>query len=211
MQCSEDFTKKFFVLKKQVRTATLQARDALAEADRREKSDRILNRLSAMPVARDARSWFIYVSFASEVETRGLIRRLLAEGKNVCVPLVDRSSKVMMPSRITSFEHDLAPGCFGIPEPVPGHRHPVKNSEIDIVIVPGAAFSEDGFRIGYGGGYYDRFLKNCPAVTIGIAFDMQVVEQVPHDAERDMPVKYIVTENRVILPVRSGNDQSCRR
>jgi 5-formyltetrahydrofolate cyclo-ligase len=87
----------------------------------------------------------------------------------------------------------------------------VEIKTIDVVIVPGAAFSEDGYRIGYGGGYYDRFLKDCRAPAVGFAFAMQVFEHVPHDSERDMPVEYIVTENRVILPVRSGNDQSCRR
>jgi 5-formyltetrahydrofolate cyclo-ligase len=67
-----------------------------------------------------------------------------------------------------------------------------------VVIAPGAAFATDGFRIGYGGGYYDRFLKNCPAVTIGLAFDMQVVDRVPHDVQRDVPLDYIVTEKRLI-------------
>ncbi len=147
---------------------------------------------------------FVYVSFASEVETHSLIRMLLEEGKHVSVPCIDRPSKIMAASRIKSMEHDLAPGCFGILEPVQGCLHPVEANTIDVVIVPGAAFATDGFRIGYGGGYYDRFLKNCPAVTIGIAFDMQVVEQVPHDARWDVPLDYIITECRIIQPSPVG-------
>jgi 5-formyltetrahydrofolate cyclo-ligase len=205
------YTTKLFELKKQFRASALRSRDALAEADRSKKSRLIMERLSGMPAAGDARTWFVYVSFASEVDTRGLIRRLLAEGKAVCVPSVDRASKVMTPSRIASLERDLAPGCFGIPEPAPGCLHPVKKSEIDIVIVPGAAFSTDGFRIGYGGGYYDRFLKDCPAASIGLAFEIQVFGRVPHDVQRDMPVGCIVTENRIIRSGSAWNDQSCRR
>ena len=195
MEKKEDYLAKFFELKKQFRASALRVRDALAETDRREKSLLIMDRLSGMPVVQEARSWFVYVSFSSEVGTHGLIRNLLAAGKYVCVPAVDMSSKVMTPSRIASLEHDLAPGCFGILEPAPGCLHPVEIKTIDVVIVPGAAFFEDGFRIGYGGGYYDRFLKNCPAVTIGLAFDMQVVEQVPHDARWDVPLDYVVTDN----------------
>ncbi|MCX5899379.1 MAG: 5-formyltetrahydrofolate cyclo-ligase [Proteobacteria bacterium] len=163
-----------------------------------QNSSLITDRLYRMSRVQDACSWFVYVSFLSEVETYSLLRMLLADGRQVSVPCVDRSSLVMSASRLTSIEHDLAPGCFGIPEPAAGCLRPVGSRTIDVVIVPGAAFAVDGFRLGYGGGYYDRFLKNCPAVTIGLAFDMQVVDRVPHDVQRDVPLDYIVTEKRLI-------------
>jgi len=196
-----DYPAKLFELKKNFRTAALRARDALSQQQRKLKSSLIQDRVYSMPVVQAVSSFFIYVSFASEVETHSLIRLLLGEGKHVSVPLVDRASKHMTASLIKSIEHDLAPGCFGILEPAPGCLCPVKAKTIDVVIVPGVAFTTDGFRIGYGGGYYDRFLKNCPAVTIGIAFDMQVVEQIPYDARWDVPLDYVVTESRIQQPI----------
>jgi len=197
-----DSPAKLFELKKNCRTAALHARDALSEQQRKLKSSLIQDRVYSIPVVQESRSFFIYVSFASEVETHGLIRLLLEEGKHVSVPLVDRASKHMTASLIESIEHDLAPGCFGILEPAPGCIRPVEEKTIDVVIVPGAAFTIDGFRIGYGGGYYDRFLKKCPAVSIGIAFDMQVVDQIPHDVRWDVPIDHVVTESRIMQQTR---------
>ena len=207
-----DYPAKLFELKKNFRTAALRARDALSQQQRKLKSSLIQDRVYSMPVVQAVSSFFIYVSFASEVETHSLIRLLLGEGKHVSVPLVDRASKHMTASLIKSIEHDLAPGCFGILEPAPGCLCPVKAKTIDVVIVPGVAFTTDGFRIGYGGGYYDRFLKNCPAVTIGIAFDMQVVEQIPYDARWDVPLDYVVTESRIIqsIPAVTGGTNCSR-
>jgi 5-formyltetrahydrofolate cyclo-ligase len=196
-----DYPPKLFELKKNFRTAALRARDALSEQQRKLKSSIIQDRVYSMPVVQAASSFFIYVSFASEVETHSLIRLLLGEGKHVSVPRVDRASKHMTASLIKSIEHDLTPGCFGILEPAPGCLRAVKAKSIDVVIVPGVAFTTDGFRIGYGGGYYDRFLKKCPAVSIGIAFDTQVVDHIPCDVQWDIPLDYVVTESRVIQPI----------
>jgi 5-formyltetrahydrofolate cyclo-ligase len=204
MKKKDEYPAALIEEKKMFRSAALRARDALSEQQRRQNSSLITDRLYRMSSVQDACSWFVYVSFLSEVETYSLLRMLLAEGKHVCVPCVDRSSLVMSASRLTSIEHDLAPGCFGIPEPAAGCLRPVESRTIDVVIVPGAAFAVDGFRLGYGGGYYDRFLKNCPAVTIGLAFDMQVVDRVPHDAQRDVPLDYIVTEKRLIHCASAG-------
>ncbi len=121
-----DYPAKLFELKKNFRTAALRARDALSEQQRKQKSSLIHGSVYSMPVVQEATSFFIYVSFASEVETHGLIRILLAEGKCVSVPCVDMASKFMTASRIKSMEHDLAPGCFGILEPAPGCLHPVE-------------------------------------------------------------------------------------
>jgi 5-formyltetrahydrofolate cyclo-ligase len=205
MEKKEDYPAKLFELKKNFRTAALRARDALSEQQRKLKSSLIMDRLYSMPVVQEAFLFFVYVSFSSEVDTHGLIRMLLAEGKNVSVPCIERSSKIMRASRIKSMEDDLAPGCYGILEPAPGCLNPVENRTIDVVIVPGAAFTPDGFRIGYGGGFYDRFLKNCPAVTVGIAFDLQVFDKIPFDVQWDVPLDYVVTESSIIQPPRTGN------
>ena len=187
-----------FEQKKAFRSAALAARDLLSAEQRKQKSSLIAERLCGLRAVMDACSLFVYVSFQSEVDTRSLIERLLAEGKQVSVPSIDKSTKTMSASLVTSLEHDLEPGYFGILEPAAGRLQSVESSAIDVVIVPGAAFAIDGFRIGFGGGYYDRFLKKCPAVTIGLAFDVQVVGHVPHVKLWDVPLDYIVTETRLI-------------
>jgi 5-formyltetrahydrofolate cyclo-ligase len=206
MKNKDDYPTALLAEKKIFRRAALRARDALSEQQRRQKSSLIMERMYRLPLVKDACSWFVYVSFSSEVETHSLLSTLLADGKHVSVPCVDRSSHMMSASRLTSIEHDLAPGGFGILEPAVGCLRPVESSTIDVVIVPGSAFSVDGFRLGYGGGYYDRFLKNCPAVTIGLAFDMQVVGRVPHDQQHDVPLDYIVTEKRLIDCTSAARD-----
>jgi 5-formyltetrahydrofolate cyclo-ligase len=198
MKKNDLYPAALFEQKKAFRSAALAARDILSAEQRKQKSSLIAERLCGLRAVKDACSWFVYVSFQREVETRSLIGRLLAEGKQVSVPSIDESTKTMSASLVTSMEHDLEPGCYGILEPAAGRLQPVESSTIDVVIVPGAAFSIDGFRIGYGGGYYDRFLKNCSAVTIGLAFDMQVVGHVPHEKRWDVPLDFIVTEARLI-------------
>ena len=184
--------------KKEFRRAALSARDLLSAPQRSEKSSLITERLCMMSAVKDACSWFVYVSFRSEVETHRLIQRLLAAGKRVSVPCIDRASNTMSASLVTSMEHDLAPGYCGVLEPAAGRQQPVNPSTIDVVIAPGAAFAADGLRIGYGGGYYDRYLKKCPALSIGLAFDVQIVDLVPHDEQWDQPLDYVITETRLI-------------
>ena len=179
MKTTDPYIKDLFKQKKAFRSAALSARDLLSVEQRRQKSSLITGRLCMMRAVKDACSLFVYVSFRSEVETSSLIELLLAEGKRVSVPFIDPSTKTMSASLVTSMAHDLVPGSLGILEPAAGRLHPVASSTLDVVIAPGAAFATDGFRIGYGGGYYDRFLKKCPALTIGLAFDMQVVDRVP--------------------------------
>ncbi len=198
MKKNDLYPSSLFEQKKAFRIAALSSRDLISEEQRKQKSILITGRLCGMSAVKDACLWFVYVSFRSEVETRSLIELLLAEGKHVSVPSIDRSTKTMSASLVTSMESDLVPGSLGILEPAAGRLKPVESSAIDVVIAPGAVFAIDGFRIGYGGGCYDRFLRKCPAVTIGLAFDMQVVGHVPHDERWDAPLDYIVTETRLI-------------
>ncbi len=184
--------------KKLLRVKAIRARDEVPAEQRREMSRRIIERLCSQPGIRDLKSWFVYVSFRSEVETHGLIRRLLAEGKKVTVPRIDEALKLMVPVRIRDLDVDLAPGSMGIREPKPDCLDQVDGGDIDVVIAPGAAFAPDGNRIGYGGGYYDRFLEGFQAASIGLGFDSQLFGRVPHDASRDIPLGCITTESRFI-------------
>jgi 5-formyltetrahydrofolate cyclo-ligase len=142
---------------------------------------------------------FIYVNFRSEVETLELIRRSLGQGMRVAVPLVDASAVRMIPLLIKDPEHDLVPGYYNIPEPDPGRCKRVESSEIDAAVIPGSVFDIQGGRLGYGGGYYDRFLVNdAPqAKRIGLAFELQVVDKVPVEPH-DQPLDILITEKRIV-------------
>lgn len=157
-----------------------------------------MENLCSLPDFRDADVVFLYVSFRSEVETIPLIEHCLRMGKQVVVPLVAEKSQ-LLPYRIVSKEHDLAPGAFGILEPVADRCQLVDPRTLQVVLVPGSVFDEHGGRFGYGGGYYDRFLVDMApqARRIGLAFDLQVVGAIPL-APHDQQLDALVTESRVL-------------
>jgi len=181
-----------------LRTNILAARDGLPAEARHQKSRIITERLLALPEFAGARSVFAYVSFRSEVETRDLIAHCLHKGVVVSVPLTLPAEHRLRPYAITDPSRDLAPGYCGIPEPL--QTLPlVDPASIEMVVVPGSVFDARGGRLGYGGGYYDRFLQGAApqALRIGLAFDLQVVTAVPlksHDQQLD----YLITETRTI-------------
>ena len=134
-----------------------------------------------------------FVSFGSEIDTLPMIRRALAEGKRVAAPRADPEKRALTACEIRDPEKDLAPGAHGIREPK-AHRPPVDPEDIDVVIVPAAVWGEDGYRLGYGGGYYDRFLGRLTgARRVGLGLETQVVPRVPH-GPYDLPVEMLVTE-----------------
>ncbi len=136
-----------------------------------------------------------FASFQSEVDTHHMIRRALAEGKRVILPRVNGRELELF--EISSFDRDISPGAWGIPEPSgPGARRAAMR-DIGIIVVPGAAFDERGNRIGYGAGFYDKLLSSYQGMTVAVAFDLQVLHDVPADPH-DVPVKKIVTEKRII-------------
>ena len=152
---------------------------------------------------------FIYVNFRSELETLELINRCLSQGKRVAVPLVDASTVSMIPLLIKDPAKDLVPGYYDIPEPDPQQSLRVAALEIDAAVIPGSVFDIHGGRLGYGGGYYDRFLVNdAPqAKRIGLAFEMQVVEDVPvqpHDQALDI----LITEKRIVNTTHKTEESS---
>ncbi len=138
-----------------------------------------------------------FASFRSEVETGPMIRRALASGKRIILPKV--AGKELFLFEIRDFDKDVSSGAWGISEPRGTAR--VRLDDIDIIIVPGAAFDRQGNRIGYGAGFYDRLLAEFKKPTIAIAFEEQIVPALPADPH-DVPMKKIVTEKRVIEAVR---------
>ena len=121
------------------------------EADRKKKSLTIKKKLFALPEFSEANVIMLYVSTEHEVDTRDMIDDALAAGKTVAVPYVIGKEKGMIPSAIKDRKKDLSEGPYGIYQPPEGSLAPVSGSEIDLVVVPGVAFTEEGTRLGRGG------------------------------------------------------------
>jgi len=183
--------------KKEIRKKAKEFRDSVRPEKIRILSGIIQDRVCSHPWFIDSKTVFTYVSMGNEAITKDIIDNAIKAGKRVCVPrVVPRVKMEAVP--ISNIENDLHPGFFNTMEPRP-HLQPVDADEIDLVIVPGILFDRNGFRIGYGGGYYDRFLSRISGKcrTMGIAFDFQVTDEIPVD-EHDMRVMAVVTESGII-------------
>ncbi|MBW2501395.1 MAG: 5-formyltetrahydrofolate cyclo-ligase [Deltaproteobacteria bacterium] len=185
--------------RERLRKKILGARDRMAAGARRAKSRLAVKNFWQLPELQHWSTLFIYVNFRSELETVELIRQCLARGKRVAVPLVNAPENAMVPLLIKDPEKDLAPGYYGIPEPDPRKSLRVDAREIDAAVIPGSVFDVRGGRLGYGGGYYDRFLVyDAPrAKRVGLAFEMQLVERVPVQPH-DQPLDILITEERIV-------------
>jgi 5-formyltetrahydrofolate cyclo-ligase len=138
----------------------------------------------------------VYVSKPPEVDMMPLIRHLLQRGVRVVVPIIERETRTL---RLSCLEDpgDLVCSTFMVPEPI-GKEIPARGEDLEVVIVPLLAFDRSGHRLGYGAGYYDRFLSMYPqAKKIGAAFSCQEIGSVPAD-ENDVAMDLIVTEREII-------------
>ncbi|MGC1454149.1 MAG: 5-formyltetrahydrofolate cyclo-ligase [Nitrospirota bacterium] len=182
-------------MKTDIRNKVLAARDGLLPGQRTEKSREIEERLFSLPEFRASRIVLFFASFRSEVETSSMIRRALIFGKRVVLPKVKGRELALY--EIADWDKDVSPGAWGIPEP--HENRPVRLDEIDLILMPGAAFDGQGNRVGYGAGFYDKLLGSFTKMTVALAFEAQIVPLVPVEPH-DVPVMKIVTEKRIINP-----------
>jgi len=152
--------------------------------------------LTASQLWKDSKVIGMTVSKVPEVNTIQLIEHAWKEGKEVCVPKCHPSAKTMTFRKITSFDQ-LEVVYYGLKEPREQITKEVNKEEIDLLLVPGLMYSENGYRLGFGGGYYDRYLKDYNHLTCSLAFPIQLVDDLPIEPF-DLPVQYIFTNERVI-------------
>ncbi|PJI10295.1 5-formyltetrahydrofolate cyclo-ligase [Clostridium sp. CT7] len=178
--------------KRELRQRMLDMRDSLDSSIKSIKDNRIYNKVINSIEYKDATNIFVYVSYQSEVDTHKIINKAIIDGKKVFVPKVISKEKGMEALEIKGL-HDLTEGNYGILEPT-GLDY-IKPQTIDMVLAPGLAFDKKGGRIGYGGGFYDRYMKliSKSTVKIGICYDFQVVEEVIMDSN-DVLVDKIITD-----------------
>lgn len=183
-------------MKSNTRKRLALIRDTLSNGERKTFSESIKNNLVKLDVYKKAKTVLLYCSFGSEVETRPLIKKLLKDKKTTLLPVIIPKTKTIKALEIKNFEKDTQVGHLKITEPKNYCKEFAKN-EIDLIIAPGIAFGEKGERLGYGKGFYDRFLHGYNGIIIGICFENQVTDQIILE-EHDVKMHKIVTEKRVV-------------
>ncbi|MEW6679476.1 MAG: 5-formyltetrahydrofolate cyclo-ligase [bacterium] len=185
--------------KEEIRKEILKIRDSQTEEEILEKSRKIKENLFLLEDFIKADNILFYYSFRSEVRTDIMIgdsRLGIGDGgwkKRIFLPKV--SGENLKVYEIKSLS-EVKPGYCGIKEPIT--KRPISLEDIELVLVPGVCFDKRGFRIGYGGGYYDRLLPLISCKKIGLAFSLQIVDKIPN-AIRDIGVDKIITEDGVII------------
>ncbi len=179
--------------KKEVRSHFTKVRKA-ARSD--EKDRLIAARLISLEEIGNADTVLMFASFGSEINTWEIAGKLLTAGKKLAYPKCGRGG--VMTFHLISGTSDLKAGAYGISEPESSLPCPDVTSRT-VCIVPGLAFTEAGARLGYGGGFYDRFLEKYPEMpTIALAYEAMITKALPTE-RHDAAVKYIVTEERTVL------------
>ena len=176
-----------------IRNQIKHIRNLQSTADIDKNSNIIMDKLLSTQIFKKSNCIGFYYSLKTEVSTYNMIQKTLDLGKNVCLPKIDWKSKTMDFHTIDGTEN-LRKNHLDIPEPVDGEIC----TNIDVVIVPGIVFDESGNRLGFGSGYYDKFLNLQPSIyKIALAFDFQLIDTIAVQ-EHDIPMDLIITENRVI-------------
>lgn len=150
----------------------------------------LLEQFLALPQVQAAHTVMVFYGVGREPDTTPLIRQLLSMGKRVALPVCLPQRK--MEARSISHLNQLIPNHYGIPEP-DGDRPIVPPQEIDVVLVPNMMCDRAGYRLGQGGGYYDRWLKEYTGLTVAVCPAQRLQEQLPH-AQYDVPVQLVLTD-----------------
>lgn len=186
--------------KSEIRKRVIDERNALDIQVIAEKSASVCEKLCSLEQYARAGMILAYMSYRNEVSTDLFIKRCLRDGKRVAVPkVVQGSGRELELYEIRDVKRDIKPGFKGIPEPDITTALRAAPSDIDMAVIPGVSFDKSRFRVGYGAGYYDRFLGKLRAdcIKVGVAFEIQLVDNVCADTH-DVPMDMIITESRFI-------------
>lgn len=178
--------------KKQIRSSILAKRRALSREEWESKSEKIQNTLFAHPWYQEAEDIYCYVDYNKEVGTRAIMEQAWKDEKRVWVPKVHG---VTMDFYLIESFSDLESGAYGILEPV---TEQMAEATEGLMIQPGVGFDRACHRLGYGGGFYDRYLEEHPNLRkIALAFEVQIAEELPTE-ETDICPDYVITEVQTI-------------
>ena len=184
-------------LKRALRREYLSLRNALPADERNEKSAAIAEFFLSSGEYKKCGALFIYMNMGSEAATSGIIKKALGDGKPVALPFIlNKSDREMVFIKISSVEN-LITNDFGVAEPVYDDKKILQCGPDTLIAAPGVAFSADGSRVGYGGGYYDRYLmRNKYLCAAGLCFTAQLSAYIPADSS-DVKMDMLVTEKGI--------------
>lgn len=160
-----------------------------------ESNEGIFNTVINIPEFTQAKTIFCYYSLGREPDTTKLIEYALSLGKTVTLPVCLKNG--IMEARVITSTKELTEARFHLLEPL-SSTQVIQPEALDFVIVPAVTFDFEGYRLGRGGGYYDRFLQNVTAYTVGIARERLMMDRVPRE-KHDMPVRCVATEKKARL------------
>ncbi|HXU92305.1 MAG TPA: 5-formyltetrahydrofolate cyclo-ligase [Gallionella sp.] len=186
--------------KQALRQSIIAARENLPAPERLRWSHEVIGSVCRLAAYRQAHTVLGYLNFGAELDSELWVRQALSDGKRVLLPRVNRASRHLDLYRVNDLQVDVAPGSWGIREPLESRCEKEKSLRtVDFILLPGVAFTREGERLGYGGGYYDKLLAHLPhrpALVAG-AFEMQVVQEIPLE-NTDHGVDWLVTETETI-------------
>jgi len=188
------------VSKSGIRKSTLALREQLPPDTRAAYSATITERLMQLPEYRQAGALLGYMNFGAEFASELWIQQALADGKKLALPRVNPHTSQLDLYWVDDMEHHLAPGLWGIREPIVERCERLDTlNEVEFALLPGVAFSKNGSRLGYGGGFYDKLLARMTLrpTLVAAAFELQILERIPQEAT-DVKVGWIITEQRTI-------------
>lgn len=179
-----------------LRKSVMSQLQKISQTEHAERSATIITKLLDDPAFQAADTVGVTISRFPEMNTKQLIEQCWRLGKRVAVPKCDPQMRSMAFRLIESMEQ-LETVYMDLLEPIEEKTQAVEAQHIDLLIVPGVAFIESGYRIGFGGGYYDRYLDGYQGATRSLVFDVQIVAELPVESH-DIPVDRILTEKRTI-------------
>ncbi len=185
--------------KKELRKKLLSRLLSLTADEIKRRSNNVEKNLSNLPIYKEAKKVMAYYPLKGEVDILKMIRKDSKE-KQFCFPVMNLKTKSIRAFGVRDLDNDFVPGPFGVMEPDVGKTKEVDTNQIDMVIVPGLAFDRQRNRLGRGAGFYDRFLQNLAPATkrVGIAFDCQLLSDLPVHLPTDQKVDIVVSEKAII-------------
>ena len=183
--------------KSEIRTLYKEKRSALTLSQVEEMSAEIQYNIFSLPQYNDCKALFTFINYGKEVVTKNIIKDALKKGKNVAVPYMTGKPHEMVFLKIDGLDN-LVENKYGILEPVFNEEDIVNSDESTFIIVPALVLDNNKNRMGYGGGFYDKYLsENKYLCSVGVAYDFQIVENVPTE-ENDVPLDIIVTNRGIV-------------
>ena len=177
-------------MKAELRKQVLQEMKAIPREQKQAIDQALTEGLLQHPFYQETNTIATYLSFPHEFQTQGLIEQALKNGKKVLIPKTYPKGRMDF---VVYNPQQLVKTSFGLLEPQ-GDLEVVDASQIDLIHVPGLAFTREGYRIGYGGGYYDRYLKHFPGHTLSTVYPCQIRDFRPEN--HDIPVQEVLIDER---------------